>query len=104
MRGRIAAQILLAIVAAGCSGVVNQEYTSPEGRYRAQFPGKPKLSEQPPIMTPVGPVVEKNATSETWSTVRFVSYADYPRRPDPPRQQGPGPRRCLPRDGRPRSS
>jgi hypothetical protein len=79
MRGRIAAQLLLAIVAAGCGGAVNQEYASPEGRFRVQFPGKPKLSEQPPIMTPVGPVVEKNATTEDWShTVRFVSYADFP--------------------------
>ena len=79
MRGRIAAQLLLAIVATGCGGAIDQEYTSPEGRFRVQFPGKPRLSEQPPIMTPVGPVVEKNAISEDWShTVRFVSYADYP--------------------------
>jgi hypothetical protein len=79
MRGRIAAHLLLAIVTTGCGGAVNREYMSPEGRYRIQFPGKPRLSEQPPVMTPVGPVVEKNATTEDWShTLRFVSYADYP--------------------------
>jgi hypothetical protein len=78
MRGRIAAQILLAIVASGCGGAVNREFTSPEGRYRVQFPGKPRLVEQPPIKTPWGPVVEKFAATETYQTIRFVSYSDYP--------------------------
>ncbi len=78
MRGRIAAQVLLAIVASGCGGAVNREYTSPEGRYRVQFPGQPRLVEQPPIKTPWGPVVEKFAATETYQTIRFVSYSDYP--------------------------
>ncbi|MGP0063719.1 MAG: hypothetical protein ACLQGP_09000 [Isosphaeraceae bacterium] len=78
MRGRIAAQLLLGFLATGCGSVFNQEYTSAEGRFRVQFPGKPTLSEQPPVVTPLGPVVEKNATSQSSTAVRFVSYADYP--------------------------
>ena len=79
MRIVIAVQLLLAIVVSGCGSAVNQEYTSNEGRFRVLFPGKPKLSEQPPVITPVGPIIEKNTISEDWSrVVRFVSYADYP--------------------------
>jgi hypothetical protein len=78
MRPRIVALALLAIVATGCSGAVNQEYSSAEGKYRARFPGKPRLSEQT-VSTPIGPIVLKIASSSDWSrTERFVSYADYP--------------------------
>ena len=78
MRGRIVAQALLTIALAGCGGAVNQEYSSPEGRFRVQFPGKPKLKEQT-VPTQVGPIVLKIASTADWSrTERFVSYADYP--------------------------
>ena len=78
MRGGIVAVVLLLVVVSGCGGAVNQEYTSPEGRFRAHFPGKPKLSEQT-VPTPVGPIVLKIASTADWSrTERLVSYADYP--------------------------
>ncbi len=78
MRARIAVQFLLAIVAAGCSGAANQEYTSLEGRYRVQFPGKPKLTDQT-VPTALGPIVAKIASTEDWSrTARLILYADYP--------------------------
>jgi hypothetical protein len=79
MRGRMLLLSLLTTAIAGCGGTVSREYTSPEGRFRVHFPGKPKLTEQPPIMSPVGPIVEKTASTEDWSrTARLVSYADYP--------------------------
>ena len=59
-------------------GTVSQEYTSPEGKFRDLFPGRPNLSEQT-VSTPIGPIVLKIASSSDWSrTERFVSYADYP--------------------------
>ena len=78
MRGRIVAQLLLAIVAAGCGGTTSQEYMSPEGRYRVQFPGKPKITDQT-VPTPVGPIINKVAATKDWSrTERTVMYADFP--------------------------
>ncbi len=78
MRARIVAYLLLAVAVTGCGGTVSQEYTSPEGKFRALFPGRPNLSEQT-VSTPIGPIVLKIASSSDWSrTERFVSYADYP--------------------------
>ncbi len=78
MRGRILAQLLLAIVAAGCGGTTSQEYLSPEGRYRVQFPGKPKITDQT-VPTHVGPIINKVAATKDWSqTERTVAYADFP--------------------------
>ena len=47
MRGRIVAQLLLSILVAGCGSMTVQEYTSQEGRYRVQFPGKPRSRRRP---------------------------------------------------------
>jgi hypothetical protein len=78
MSGRIVVQALLLIAMAGCGGADSQEYTSPEGRFRAQYPGKPKLTQQT-VPTQIGPIVLKIASTSDWSgTERFVSYADYP--------------------------
>ena len=78
MRGRIVAQLVLAFVAAGCGSTASREYTSPEGRYRVQFPGKPKITEQT-VPTPVGPIITKVASTKDWSrTERMVMYADFP--------------------------
>jgi hypothetical protein len=78
MRRRIVAQILLAVLAAGCDRRAVLDYASPEGRYRVQFTGKPKLQEEP-VGTVLGPVTAKIAWTEDWAgTVRRVMYADYP--------------------------
>ncbi len=78
MRGRNLAQLLLAIVATGCGGTTSQEYMSPEGRYRVQFPGKPKVADRTE-QTPLGPIINKVATTKDWSqTERTVAYADFP--------------------------
>jgi hypothetical protein len=85
MRGRIAAQLVLAVLASGCGGLTVQEYTSTEGRYRVQFAGTPKHQEKI-VPTPVGPVTAKFAIGEEWSgTGRSVMYVDYP-----PNLFGPG--------------
>lgn len=81
MRGRIVVQVLLAILAAGCGRNTALDYTSPEGRYRVQFTGKPKLQEQT-VPTVLGPITAKIASTEDWSgTLRRVMYADYPPHP-----------------------
>jgi hypothetical protein len=85
MRGRIVAQLVLAVLAAGCGGLTVQEYTSTEGRYRVQFAGQPKHQEKI-VPTPVGPVTAKFAISDERSgTGRVVMYVDYP-----PNLFGPG--------------
>jgi hypothetical protein len=78
MRARIVAQLVLAALAVGCGNLTTVEYTSPEGRYRARFPGEPKIQDQM-FPTPVGPVPTKIAMSVDWSgSARMVMYADYP--------------------------
>lgn len=78
MRGRIAAQLLLVALMAGCDSLTTQEYTSPDGRYRARFPGTPKIQHQM-VPTPAGPVTAAMAISEEGSrSLRMVMYADYP--------------------------
>jgi hypothetical protein len=81
MRRRIVAQLVLAILAAGCGRQAPVDYTSPDGRYRVQFTGKPKLQEQT-VPTVLGPITAKIASTEDWSgTLRRVMYADYPAHP-----------------------
>ena len=78
MRGRIVAQLMLAVGVAGCGGLLSPTYTSTEGRYRVQFAGTPKLMDKM-VPTPVGPVTARFAISEERSgTARMVMYVDYP--------------------------
>jgi hypothetical protein len=80
MRGRIVAQLVLAVAAAGCGGATLQEYSSPEGRFRVQFPGKAGLKEEV-IPTPTGPIISKIAAMKDWSRIeRAVISIDFPGR------------------------
>ncbi len=75
------AQLVLAILAAGCGRKAVLDYTSPDGRYRVQFTGKPKLQEQM-VPTVLGPITARIASTEDWSgNFRRVMYADYPPHP-----------------------
>jgi hypothetical protein len=78
MRGWIAVPLLIAAMAAGCGGLITQEYTSTDGRYRAAFSGEPKIQEKP-VPIPGGMVVAQLAICEDrLGTARVVLYADYP--------------------------
>jgi hypothetical protein len=78
MRGRVVAQILLTLLAAGCGSSTPQEYASPEGKYRVLFSGSPKLQDKT-VPTALGPITARIAITEDWSrTARMVMYADYP--------------------------
>ena len=80
MRGRIVAQLVLAVVAAGCGGASLQEYTSPEGRFRVTFPGKAGVKEEM-IPTPMGPIISKIAATKDRSRIeRAVVAIDFPGR------------------------
>ena len=53
-------------------------HVSRRGAYPRPVPGEAEALRAAADHDPGGPRVEKNATTETWSTVRFVSYADFP--------------------------
>src|SRR5262245_25790394 len=59
---------------AGCGSREFQDFTSAEGKFKVQFPGKPKESSQP---APAGATMKSFAVEER-NGVFVVSYGDMP--------------------------